>query len=200
MTIFTLNNLSRRAVLGGLISLAAWPAAAITDRQARTLVGRLVDDINTVIAANKSEAATIKEFEGIFARYGDVPAIARSALGPTARGLSGSELDAYTAAFRGYMSRKYGKRFREFSGGRIEVTSARPAGRFYEVLSTAYLRGSNPFELTFVVSDRGGEDRFINLLIEGVNMLATERVEITAMLDQNGGNVARLIQMLERAG
>ena len=142
----------------------------------------------------------IGDFTRIFGRYGDVPAIARSALGPTARSLSSSELSSYTQAFQGYIGRKYGKRFREFIGGRIEVNGARQAGRFYEVSTTAFLRGESPFEVTFIVSDRSGQDRFFNMFIEGVNLLATERVEITALLDRNRGNVGGLINDLQRAG
>ncbi|MEM1236182.1 MAG: ABC transporter substrate-binding protein, partial [Pseudomonadota bacterium] len=59
---------------------------------------------------------------------------------------------------------------------------------------------SSPFNLTFVVSNRSGRDKFVNILIEGVNMLATERVEITALLDRNRGNVNGLINDLQRAG
>ena len=203
MTICTLSNLSRRAFLGatvGVAALAASPVLALTNAQAKTLVNRLVAEINSVISSGRSESAMIRDFEGIFARYGDVPAIARSALGPTARSLSSSQLNSYTSAFQGYISRKYGKRFREFIGGRIEVNNAKQAGRFYEVSTTAFLRGESPFEVTFVVSDRTGQDRFVNMLIEGVNMLATERVEVTALLDRNQGNVGGLINDLKRLG
>ncbi|MEL6689796.1 MAG: ABC transporter substrate-binding protein [Pseudomonadota bacterium] len=200
MTIFTLNNLSRRGFLGGLAALAATPALSLTSREAERLVSGLVGDINAAIGSGKSEAAMIGDFTRIFGRYGDVPAIARSALGPTARSLSSSELSSYTQAFQGYIGRKYGKRFREFIGGRIEVNGARQAGRFYEVSTTAFLRGESPFEVTFIVSDRSGQDRFVNMLIEGVNLLATERVEITALLDRNRGNVGGLINDLQRAG
>lgn len=204
MTIFTSSKLTRRGMLGGLVALAAagpvTQALALTGREAEALVGSLVSDINATIASGKSEAAMIGDFARIFGRYGDVPAIARSALGPTARSLSSAELGAYTRAFQGYISRKYGRRFREFIGGRIEVNGAREAGRFFEVSTTAFLRGESPFEVTFIVSDRSGQDLFVNMLIEGVNLLATERVEVTALLDRNGGNVAGLINDLERAG
>ena len=204
MMTFISNRLSRRAVL--LTGAAAFgvavasPLAAFTTGEAEALVDRLVGDINAVIASGKSESAMIQDFEGIFARYGDVPAIARSALGPTARSLSSSQLSAYTDAFSGYISRKYGKRFREFIGGRIEVNGAKPAGNLFEVSTTAFLRGSSPFEVTFVVIERSGRQRFVNMLIEGVNMLASERVEVSAILDRNQGNVSGLINDLNRAG
>lgn len=200
MTNYTLNKTTRRTFLGTLAAFAAAPAFALTSREAEALVGGLVGDINKAIGSGQSEAAMIGDFTRIFGRYGDVPAIARSALGPTARSLSSGELRSYTEAFQGYMGRKYGKRFREFVGGRIEVNGARQAGRFYEVSTTAFLRGESPFEVTFIVSDRSGQDRFVNMLIEGVNLLATERVEITALLDRNRGNVSGLINDLKRAG
>ncbi|MEM1235785.1 MAG: ABC transporter substrate-binding protein, partial [Pseudomonadota bacterium] len=182
------NKISRRAALAGLAAFAAGPAFALTTAEAKSLVNTMVSEINGIIASGKSEAAMIRDFEKVFARYGDVPAIARSALGPPARSLSSSQLNSYTDAFQGYMSRKYGKRFREFAGGRIEVQNAREAGRFFEVSTRVFLPGSSPFNLTFVVSNRSGRDKFVNILIEGVNMLATERVEITALLDRNRGN------------
>ncbi|MEM9349988.1 MAG: ABC transporter substrate-binding protein [Pseudomonadota bacterium] len=173
---------------------------ALNVRQAEQLVDSLVADINRVIASGKSESAMIRDFEGIFAQYGDVPAIARSALGPTARNISSAELRSYTSAFQGYISRKYGKRFREFIGGRIEVNGASDTGRFFTVSTTAFLRGTNPFEVTFLVTDRNGQDRFIDMLIEGVSMLGTERVEVRALLDRNRGDVAGLINDLQRSG
>ena len=196
-------DLSRRFVLLGSAATAvalAGPALAISESNARVLVGRLVDEINRVIASGKTESGMIRDFEAVFARYADVPTIARSALGPAARGASSGELSAFTTAFRGYMARKYGKRFREFAGGQIQVKSATNRGKFFEVQSLAILRGSSPFDITFRVSDRSGKDLFFDLLIEGISLLSTERVEIGAMLDRAGGDVGRLTQTLRSTG
>jgi len=45
----------------------------------------------------------------------------------------------------------------------------------------------------FHVYDRPGRPVFFNLIVEGVNMLVSERQEIGAMLDQRGGDLDRLI-------
>lgn len=199
------SEISRRAVLAGLGALAvtlALPrsAVALTTDQARALIDRLVGEINTVINSGRSEGAMIGEFERIFSRYADVPVIARSVLGPAARTASAGELQAYTRAFQGYLARKYGKRFREFIGGQIEVRSAEPVKNFFEVVSTVRLRGQSPFEVRWQVSDRSGRDLFFNLIIEGVNMLAAERTEIGAMLDRRRGDIGALTADLQRAG
>ncbi|WP_333817828.1 MlaC/ttg2D family ABC transporter substrate-binding protein [Tabrizicola sp.] len=195
--------LSRRGFVAGLATVGALtalplPALALTADAAKTLVDKTVGDINSIINSGKSEAAMLKDFEKLFARYADVPAIARSVLGTAARSASKSQLSAYTAAFQGYISRKYGRRFREFIGGRIEVSDARAVKSFFEVISTAYMKGESPFEVRWHVSDKSGKSLFFNIIIEGVNMLASERTEMGALLDQRGGDLDRLIADLAK--
>lgn len=194
--------MTRRVVLAGLgsapaLGLSVAPASALTTEQARALVDKLVSEINRVINSGKPESQMYRDFERIFAKYSDVPAIARYALGADARRASSSQLRAFTKAFQVYISHKYGKRFREFIGGEIVVQNARPLKSFYEVKTTALLPGEAPFEVVFHVSDRSGRNLFFNIFIEGVNMLLAEREEIGAMLDRNKGNLDRLIADLK---
>ncbi len=106
----------------------------------------------------------------------------------------------FTKAFQGYISRKYGRRFREFIGGEVTVKNARKIKAGYEVRSSVKLRGEAPFEVTFLVSDKSGRDKFYNMFIEGVNLLLTERTEIGAMLDARNGNLDQLINDLKKTG
>jgi phospholipid transport system substrate-binding protein len=195
-------TLSRRGFAAALVAAAALaalprPAAALTAEAAKTLVDKTVADINSIISSGRSESAMLKDFEKLFARYADVPAIARSVLGTAARSASKGQLSAYTKAFQGYISRKYGRRFREFIGGRIEVSDARALKSYFEVISTAYMSGESPFEVRWHVSDKSGKSLFFNIIIEGVNMLASERTEMGALLDQRGGDLDRLIADLK---
>ncbi len=199
------SNLSRRYFLAGVsgatvVSALPVPAFALSTTQARAIIDQMVGEVNAVISSGKSEARMLDDFEGIFARYADVPIIARSALGIAARSASRSQMNAFTRAFRGYMARKYGRRFREFIGGRLVVEDAKPVKSFFEVSTTAHLPGSAPFDVKFLVSDKSGKNLFFNMVIEGINMLASERAEIGAMLDARRGNIDLLIQDLKKAG
>ena len=197
------SKLSRRTVLAAAAGAAVMrplSALALSTDQASRLIQGLVQEINSAINAGSSDAQLYRTFERIFAKYADVRIIAQSALGVTARSASASELNAFTDAFSGYIARKYGKRFREFVGGRIEVKSAKAVKSFYEVKTTAFIKGEAPFEVIFLVSDKSGRDLFFNMYIEGVNMLATERTEIGAMLDRRGGDLGKLIEDIKKAG
>jgi phospholipid transport system substrate-binding protein len=190
--------ITRRALLANAAAAAALvagaPAAfAVSLSEAQQLVDRLVADVNAVIASGKSESAMLDDFERIFQAYADVPTIARYSLGADARSATPAQLSAYTDAFAKYIARKYGRRFREFIGGRIEVVTARNVPNGVEVQTTAVLVGEAPFRVDFWVSDGSGRTKFFNIVIEGVNMLLSERSEIQAMLDQRRGDINRLI-------
>lgn len=196
------SNMSRRqfAVLGAAAAAAAalpLRAMAMTVEEADALIGKLIGEINGVINSGKSESSMFASFEGIFTRYADVNYIAASALGPAGKKASAGQKAAFTAAFKRYISTKYGRRFREFIGGEITVTGARPLKNFFEVVSVAKLQGQSPFEVRWQVFDKSGQQRFFNIIIEGVNMLAAERAEIGAMLDKAGGNIDKLIAALK---
>lgn len=199
------NSTNRRHVLAGAVAFA-WVAAlplpvmALSDARARTLIDMVVKDINSVITSGKPLSGMITEFERIFARYADVSIIARSTLGPDANRATNEQLRAFTDAFRGYIARKYGKRFNEFIGGRIEVNSVKQVKSWHEVKSTAYLRGQSPFEVSFLVSDRSGKDLFFDMIIEGISLRLSERTEIGAMLDRRRGDISALIEDLKAAG
>lgn len=205
MTTRTPTELSRRrlivtAVASAGVAAVPHPLLALTDSTARALIDKVVAEINAVIGSGKSESAMIRDFERIFARYADVNIIARSTLGADSRRASAAQMNAFVDAFRGYVARKYGKRFREFIGGEIEVEAVRKVKSWHEVKSTVYLPGQKPFEVLFLVSDRSGQDLFFDMVIEGVSLRLSERTEIGAMLDANRGSIDGLIQDLRRAG
>ena len=193
--------LNRRQVLIGMTSSAVivpTTSLALNENEAKGLITSLVGDINTVIASGKSESGMIRDFERIFARYSDTSYISAYAMGVDARRASSAQKRNFSKAFQAYIAQKYGRRFREFIGGRLEVTGVRTVKNWFEVDTIAYLQGQSPFEVTFHVSDRTGKDLFFNMFIEGVNLLLTERTEIGALLDQNRGDIDAMIDDLKK--
>ena len=173
-----------------------WAANA---KDAEALVAKLVADINAVISSGNSEPVMVKQFEKIFKSYADVPTIARYALGNDARALSKSQMERFTKVYSVYVSHKYGRRFREFIGGKIVVQKSRPIKSFFEVETQAHLKGWEPFTVSFLVSNRSGKLLFFNMFIEGINMLLSERTEIGAMLDKRRGNINKVMEDLQKS-
>lgn len=201
----TLMN-SRRNVLALMAGAAALallptrPAHALSPAVAQSMIQQAIDQVFQVINSGRGTAQMYRDFEAILERYADVDIIARTVLGPVARQASPKQFAAYRNAFRGYLGRKYGKRFREFIGSKVEVTGARPLKSFVAVSSVARLNGRAPMEVEWHVSDKSGQPRFFNLIIEGVNMIASERAEVAAMLARRNGDIVALTADLQKAG
>jgi len=191
---------SRRTfiALGGAGALATLPrpSLALTGSQAEGLVMSAVADINGVIQSGASVDSMVRSFKGIFDRYSDTSYVAAYALGNDGRSASNAQKSAFGDAFGNYLAEKYGRRFNEFAGGQIQVQGSRTVNSYIEVRTMAVLRNQSPFQVDFHVSDRPGRPVFFNMIIEGINMLLSERAEIGAMLDARGGDLDALIRDL----
>ncbi len=189
-----MNNPISRRRFGAIVaaaSLMSSPALAFSTGQAEAMIEQVVAEINRIINSGKSQSAMIRDFEKVFGRYADTGRIGMLVLGPPARSASAGQRTAFANAFRGYMAKKYGLRFREFIGGQVVVNSTKAVKSFYEVKTTAHLAGVAPFEVVFVVADENG--LFIDMKIEGISLIKAERSEIGTMLDQRKGDLNRLI-------
>jgi phospholipid transport system substrate-binding protein len=191
----------RRSLIAGLAGAAllglAPPAAAEAGNAAAALVDRLAAELTTLVNSGQSEARLYAGFERILSRYGDMPAVAASVLGPPWRSASTAQKQQFVAAFQSYLARKYGAQFREYQNARIVVKGTRDGGRAGVLVQTTVVRpGQKDIAVDWQVSDRSGAPRVVNLVIEGVSMLANERAEIGAMLEASRGSIDGLIGQL----
>ena len=199
------NDLTRRAALGLggtlALALAAGPAAALTEDEAAALIQKVVDETMAVVESDTSMDQALREFEQILSKYGDIPIVARAVLGQPWRTASEAQRRAFTDAFRGYVARKYGREFREYRGASMKVVGAQDQGNKGVLVQTIVdYPGEAPFPVDWQVSDASGSPKLFNLFIEGISMLSSERSEVRAILESNGGNLDATIRDLRSRG
>jgi phospholipid transport system substrate-binding protein len=194
---------ARRALLAGLAAAGALAAlgggaAAQSGQQAAALVTSLAAELQELVAAGRSEAQVYAGMERILARYADMPAVAASALGPPWRTASAGQRQAFVAAFQSYLARKYGAQFRDYRNASIQVLGTRDGGRAGTLVQTVVNRpGQSAIAVDWQISDRSGAPKAVNLVIEGVSMLANERAEVGAMLEAARGSIDGLTAQLK---
>lgn len=190
----------RTFCLGALAALAAAALpvtrafAAGEAERAQALVAQLSETLIGLLRSGRSEAQLLADFQALLARYGDMPVVAASVLGPPWRSATPAQKQAFVAAFQTYLARKYGRQFSDYTNATIQIRRARDGGRSGVLVETVITRpGRDGFVVEWQVSERGGSPKVVNLIIEGVSMLTNERAEIGAMLEAEGGNLDRLI-------
>ncbi len=192
---------TRRSLLAGLAGAAllalAGPASAQSGPKATALVTSLAAEVTKLINSGQSESRLYAGFESVLSRYGDMPAVAASVLGPPWRGASAAQKQQFVAAFQSYLARRYGGQFREYRNAQIVVKGTKDGGKAGTLVQTTVVRpGQQPIAVDWQVSDRSGAPKVVNLVIEGVSMLANERAEVGAMLEASRGDLDALIARL----
>ena len=192
-------HLIKKLCLVGFISLlflSTNAVNALNTGQADKLISSLVKDINTIINSQKPPTFMYLDFKSVLTKYADTKIMSQKVLGIDWRRATIRQRQDFQKAFEHYLSRKYGKRFREFLGGEIIVTKSRKVNSVFEVVSIVQLDGQAPFEVRWLVANKDGTPKMFNLFIEGINVSSSEKTEIGAMLDKRRGNIDELITHL----
>lgn len=127
----------------------------------------------------------------------DLDTLAILALGPYGQGANEEQLAAYREAFADYIVVTYEARFDTFSGYSFQVGQARPMNNQDIVVRTSVVDpAGTPTVVDFRIrsSDRGFQ--VIDVAVEGLSMLKTQRDEFAAVVQRSGldGLIASLNQ------
>ena len=159
------------------------------------LVAGLYNDLVATSMKEMSVKEQKKELEKLFQKYVDIPIIARAVLGKSWREANTDQKKLFVDAFKNYISDKYGRQFSEFKGTKLEIVKSRDTLTKAGVLgSTVVVVPGNPsLKVVWQVSDGSGSLKLIDLRVEGISMLSTERQEFRSKLKKFDGSLSDVI-------
>ena len=168
--------------------------------ESQKLVTSLYNDLVASSIKEMSVDEQKTELEKLFQKYVDIPIIARAVLGKSWRDANTDQRTKFVYAFKNYVSNKYGRQFSEFKGTTLEIVKSRDTLTKAGVLvSTVVVVPGNPsLKVVWQVSDGSGSLKVIDLRVEGVSMLSTERQEFRSRLKKFGGSLDELILEISR--
>ena len=176
-----------------LFSFQKLYADRIVDSQ--KLVASLYSDLVATSIKEMSVDEEKKELENLFQKYVDITIIARAVLGKSWREANTDQKTLFVNAFKKYVSNKYGRQFSEFKGTTLEIVKSRDTLTKAGVLvSTVVVVPGNPsLKVVWQVSDGSGLLKLIDLRVEGISMLSTERQEFRSKLKKFDGSLDDII-------
>lgn len=179
-------------------ALAASTAGAAQD--ASGFIQGLVDDALKALANKQmSQEDKAKEFRTLLDKDFDMPRISRFVLGHYWKDASDQERQKFLALFEEYVVRSYAARFSEYSGETVKVMGARPESETTTLVRSEILRtnGAPPAKVDWRVHKDGDDFKIVDVDVEGVSMIVTQREEFSSVIQRNGG-VAGLNHELEQ--
>jgi len=163
---------------------AADPSALINQ-----LVGQA---INVIVDRNSSEAQREQKFRTLLQTGFDIPRISRFVLGRYWNVANDDQRKQFSELFEDWIVRTYTARFTQYTGEKIQVTATRSEGPATTVVVSQFVSPSGgPAAKVEWVVRKGSDDNYsvVDVSVEGVSMALTQRDEIAAVADRNGGTV-----------
>jgi phospholipid transport system substrate-binding protein len=198
---FDLTSFGRRQLI---LASAALLASLLPGRAARglpsaaaaeTVVQRLVEQVWQLLA-DRGDAPDIDRDHllSVLDEGTDLTLLGRLVLGRYWRDASPGQRTAYLQLFRRYMLQTFIQRLRQYAGTdmshpgeRFQIIASRPVGeRDILVQSRVAPPTSQPLRVDWRLRERPGEPVIIDLIVEGISLLVTQRSEFAAVLERGG--------------
>lgn len=184
-------ELSALAPAGGTAP-AEHPAAAAIRRMAQEAMAVLSDSSLSA----EQRAAGLRR---LLAEAIDIPPIARFVLGRYWRAASERQRQAYVEAYSDYVLNVYTARIRGAAVvERFDVVKTQAHGsKDFLVYCIVTRAGGKPVNAVWRLRQRDGRYRIIDLTVEGISMVQTQRQEFVSMMRVYDGDVDKLIATLK---
>jgi phospholipid transport system substrate-binding protein len=185
------------ALLLAIVDVHGAPA-----RDATALVDQLVrEGLQTLRDERLTPDARQEQFAVILENDFDLPRIARFTAGRHWSTATEVDRQRFVKVFERWIIITYTDRFSTYSGDGIKVTGSRPDSETTATVFSRLVRdaGTAPLKIDWRVRrDQGDDYRVVDVSVEGVSMLVTQREEFASVIQSNGGTVAGLTKALEK--
>lgn len=184
------------------LALGLSQARALDTKDPAALITSLVSEgIAQLKQPREPASVRAANFRALLKAGFDIPLISRFVLGHYWRAASDAERRQFTTLFEDWIVRTYANRFKGYSGQTIRVTGTRAESATSTVVLSKLINPNAPDPVRVewhVRKETDGSYKIYDISVEGVSMALTERDEIAAVADRNGGTVAALNRALEQ--
>lgn len=198
---FSINALTRRRLLQGTVVLCAMfgsshssHAATTPEQDAKAIITRLVEQILLAINADGGETGGDRRLMAAIESETNLSLLARMTLGRYWRQATTQQRKVFADVFRRYLLQSFTSRLRRYAGtglgdvhDRFSIKATKKAGKNDVVVQSLIKPPSGaPLEVNWRLRSRDGRFFIIDLVVEGVSLLITQRSEFGSVVERIG--------------
>lgn len=169
-------------------ALLVLPSFALAgEKEARTYVQKLSDDVLAVLNSNAETNAKQDKLIGLFEKTVDTKWIGRFVLGRYYNQATADQKKRYDALYKDFLIRSYVPKFKNYKGETVELAEIRKDGKDEYMVKTNIVndRGEPPIRVDYRVKETGGF-KVIDIITEGVSLITTQRSEFGSVVSREG--------------
>lgn len=199
---FSSSKIGRRSLFvllaTGMLMIGQVNARA-DDKAVHDFVDTLSNTTLQQLSSQQSDADRVAKLRPILQKYFDMPAIAKYVLGGYWKKATPQQQQDFLSAFTDYISVTYGKRFSQYSGHQMQIKRVHDDGNGHATAFTiVQVTGKDPTRVDWVIDSVDNSFHVLDLRVEGLSISDTHRQEFASVIQNNGGNVQALIDILHQ--
>ena len=187
--------------IGVFLSIPAQASSQL--EAANRLIDTMVRDVENYLSADSGDISKRTEnVTRLLDTHFDIPGIARFSAGPYWRAATEDERNTYTESMREALTDTIARNFDQLAGLRFTVTDSQAKGsRMVLVRGTFSDKAGKrpPVSVGWrVVTPHSATAKVLDVEIENISMLITQKQENIAIIRKNGGRFSALIQAMKQ--
>jgi len=189
-----------RFALATLILVPALEARAADIADAGGFVRGVISRGLSILAdPNARQADRERAFRSLFEQSFDVARISRFVLGRYWRIASDEEKTQFTHIYSAFVGHNLAVQLHQYAGETVSVTGVRPEGDVTMVATTMVRPNSGaPAKVNWRVGSGPAGFKIVDVDVEGISMLLSQRQEFASIIQHNGGTVAGLTRAIHQ--
>jgi phospholipid transport system substrate-binding protein len=183
-----LRSLSVLLLLGAML-LPAHSAVAAGAEDARQFVDNVGKRVVEIINTSGNETQKQQKLRQLFTENVDIEWMGKFVLGSAWQQATEDQRQQYLKAYRDYLLARYTTNFADYTGSNYTITDAQSGdnGQFTVGMEIKSPNAKQPnTEAGYRVRLENGQFKIIDIIVEGVSLITTERSEFAAVFQQKG--------------
>lgn len=176
-----------RALVALFSLILATPTWAATPEAATAFVDGFASKVLEIVRnENSARSEKQQKIEDLFSDKVDIDFIAKFVLGPSWRAATPQQQQDYIAAYKPFILKNYSGRLTKYSGQTYTLKGARSDGEAVYVTMLIQDPQGQTATLDYRLREVGGALKIVDINVEGVSLLNTQRSEFRSVVDSKG--------------
>ncbi|MBT3305505.1 MAG: ABC transporter substrate-binding protein [Alphaproteobacteria bacterium] len=168
---------------------------------AKKFIEAMTQDAITMLTGELTREERAERFRTLMNKNFSIPGIAKFVVGRHLRKASDDEKTKYMQLYEDLMVATYAERFAKYSGEKLLVKKADVRGKKDVIVYTTMVKADNaakPLKVDWRVREKGNGYTIIDVMVEGISMIMTQKSEFSSYIKSSGGEFKNLLGELEK--
>lgn len=187
------------------LAAGSWSSSARADAfgdGATEFIKVLTKDAITMLTGKDiTKAERAKRFRALMLKNFSLKGIAKFVLGRHWRKASEDQQKEYLKLFEDLMVVTYADRFEKYSGEKLLIKRTEVRNKKDAIVYTTMVKandGAKPLKVDWRVRTKDGAYTIIDVMVEGISMIMTQKSEFASFIKKNGGELSALLTELKK--